>query len=130
MSKDTFHLGSGWAVETSELESQSPVTSFLSQNPDATSRSLKRKRLMTQISEGVKLCVLATVDEKGVCKCFVSARGQERREGPVLAPWPDNGQLAGFTTCFDEPNRDDFVEGQPGVKGQGWRVHGSGLRKQ
>lgn len=32
---------------------------------------------MTQITEGMKLCVLAEVDEEGMWKCLVSAKGKE-----------------------------------------------------
>lgn len=105
MSKDTLHGESGWAVETSELESESPMTSFLSQNVYESSKSQEHKLVMTHITEGRrKLCVLAKVDEERMWKCLVSAKGQEGREGSctILSA----GQLLEFTTCFYEPYGD------------------------
>lgn len=84
---------------------------------------------MTHITEGRrKLCVLAKVDEERMWKCLVSAKGQEGREGSCTILSAE--QLLEFTTSFYEPYGDQFVEGQCSVKGQGWRVHWSGLRKQ
>ena len=90
MLKATLRLGSGWVVETSELESESPMTSFLSQNLYESSRSQEQKLVVTQIMEGMKLCVLAKVDEERMWKCLVSAKGQEGREGPTLSPQLDS----------------------------------------
>lgn len=85
---------------------------------------------MTHITEGmnVELCVLAKVDEKRVWKCLESGKGQESREGPELHPRLDN--CWGLQLTFMSPTEISLWEGRPGVKGQGWRVHWSGLRKQ
>lgn len=82
-----------------------------------SSRSQEQKLVMTQITEGVKLCVLVKVDEKRIWTCLVSGKGQESREGPELYPRLDNRwslQLA-----FMSPTEISLWEGQPGVKGQG-----------
>lgn len=84
--------------------------------------------MMTQITEGMKLCVVAKVDEKRTWKCLVSGKGQESREGPELSPRPDN--CWSLQLAFMSPTEISLWEGQPGVKGQRWRVHWSGLRKQ
>lgn len=91
-------------METSELESESPMTSFLSQNLCESSRSQEQKLVMTQITEGMKLCVLAKVDEEGMWKCLVSAKGKEVGGGSHAIP--STGQLLEFTTRFYEPYRE------------------------
>ena len=83
---------------------------------------------MNQITEGIDLCVLAKVDEKRMWKCLVSGKGQESRG--VLSYPPRLDSCWSLQLAFMSPTEISLWEGQPRVKGQGWRVHWSGLRKQ
>lgn len=82
---------------------------------------------MSRTTEGMKLCPGQGRQEKNVCKCLGSGKGQEGREGPELAPRLDNWSLQ---LTFMSPTEISLWEDQPAIKGQGWRVHWSGLRKQ
>lgn len=76
---------------------------------------------MTKLTEGV----LAKGEERRMWKCLVSGKGQ--RVGRVLS-YPDN--CRSLQVAFTSQTVISLCGGQPGGKGQGWRVHWSGLRKQ
>lgn len=59
---------------------------------------------------------------------FSVRRGQGGREGSDLSP--RRTTVGSLKLAFRSPTEISLWERQPGVKGQGWRVHWSGLRKQ
>lgn len=76
---------------------------------------------MTNLTEGVP----TQGEESRMWKCLVSEKGQP--VGRVLS-YLDN--CRSLQRAFTSLTVISLCEGQPGAKGQGWRVHWCALRKQ